>query len=242
VGKTATATATATKTTTKEKLIRAGEQLFAKHGVDGALTRDIVRLAGQANDSVVHYHFGSRTGLLGAICIKHIASMEEQRLADLRKIDPRDPRDPHDPTDLDAVVAALVGPTAAKLTTEDGRDFLRIIVQIGSQAGVREHATPAPLLGTALKQQLDLLEGCCVALMPEPIALERIASVIGLLTTALADRARLIEGGARLALRHEAFVANLNQMIVAALTAPPARLIPTTPTTPTSKQRLARAR
>jgi AcrR family transcriptional regulator len=217
--------------TTKEKLIRAGEQLFAKQGVDGALTRDIVRLAGQANDSVVHYHFGSRTGLLGAICVKHIASMEEQRLADLSTIDPND---------LGAVVAALVGPTAAKLTTDDGRDFLRIIVQIGSQAGVREHATPAPLIGTALKQQLDLLEACCVALLPEPIALERIASTIGLLTTALADRARLIEEGSRLALDHEDFVANLNQMIVAALTAPPP---PTRkPTTkPTRHRRLAKA-
>lgn len=52
---------------TRRKLLRAAEELFALKGVDGALTRDITRLAGQSNPSAVQYHFGSRQGLLDAV-------------------------------------------------------------------------------------------------------------------------------------------------------------------------------
>ena len=66
-------------TGTRAKLLRAGERLFAEHGIHGAQMRDIVRAAGQANDSAVHYHFGSRDGLLAAICAQHIDAMEPER-------------------------------------------------------------------------------------------------------------------------------------------------------------------
>jgi 3alpha(or 20beta)-hydroxysteroid dehydrogenase len=52
---------------TREKLIRAAEELFAARGVDGARLREIVALAGQSNPSAVQYHFGSRAGLLDAV-------------------------------------------------------------------------------------------------------------------------------------------------------------------------------
>ncbi|AUY51956.1 TetR family transcriptional regulator [Streptomyces sp. CB01881] len=52
---------------TREKLLRAAEELFATRGVETALTRGITRLAGQSNPSAVQYHFGSRESLLDAI-------------------------------------------------------------------------------------------------------------------------------------------------------------------------------
>ncbi|MGB4744843.1 MAG: TetR family transcriptional regulator, partial [Candidatus Microthrix parvicella] len=66
-------------TETRNKLIRAGEQRFARDGVDGATLRDIVRAAGQANDAAVGYHFGSRDGLVRAIVERHMEAMESQR-------------------------------------------------------------------------------------------------------------------------------------------------------------------
>src|SRR5690348_685256 len=64
---------------TRDRLMQAGLRLFAEHGVHGAQMRDVVREAGQANDSAVHYHFGSRNGLLLAICDHYVAAMEPQR-------------------------------------------------------------------------------------------------------------------------------------------------------------------
>ena len=197
---------------TRESLIRAGERLFAAQGVDGAQTRDIVRAAGQANDSAVHYHFRSRRGLLLAICGKHVAAMEPARLDWLA--------DAGGGGELPAVVEAIVAPTAARLHTEDGRDFLRIVAQLAGYAGVRTHTVPIPLEGTALLRQLELLEACCLDQLPQPVALERIAIGIGALTAALADRARQLDAGADPLLDHDDFVANLVAMLVAAFRAP----------------------
>src|SRR3954464_2563728 len=98
-------------TVTRARLLRAGEQRFARDGVTGARMSDVVRDAGQANDSAVRYHFGSRQGLLEAIVAKHVARMDEQR-----DVPPRS-------AGLRRLVEALVRPTADLLSTEEGRDF-----------------------------------------------------------------------------------------------------------------------
>src|SRR5260370_26040635 len=118
-------------TLTKEKLVRAGERLFAREGVDAAQTRNIVRLAEQANDSALHYHFGSRDGLLIAIYSKHIARMEGARQRSLTRLTKAGRE--HDARSL---VAAIVLPTADELNSDDGRDFLRIIAQVACPARV----------------------------------------------------------------------------------------------------------
>lgn len=202
-------------TGTREALLRAGERLFAMKGVHGALTGDILRAAGQANGSAVHYHFGSREGLLLAIATKHVARMEPARESSLRELE-RDGRT----VDLAAVVAAIVTPTAAELTSPDGRDFLRITAQLAGYAGFRTGGSADAIAGTALQRQVDLLEACCRSAMPGPLAGERLASAIGMLTATLADRARLLDAGEPPPLSHADFVDNLVQMMVGAIGAP----------------------
>lgn len=198
-------------TTTRDRLLRAGEHLFARKGIDGALTGEIVTLAGQGNDSAVHYHFGSRRGLLAAIIDRHMRRMEEQRKPAL---------DRNPDADLGTLVAAVIGPLAAELTSGDGRDFLRIVAQLSGQAGVRTHDVPDPIAGTALERQLALLEDRCRAMLGERVALERIAAMITMLTAALADRAYRVDEGLPVLLGHDEFVADLIAMLTAALAAP----------------------
>lgn len=200
---------------TKEKLLRAGERLFAGQGVDGTRIRDIVELARQANDSAVSYHFGSRQGLLEAILAKHIDLMDGPRDAAMRTLQAND-RTP----DLRAIVRAIVVPTADRLLTADGRDFLRIIVQLAESAGVRGRTAPTPIRGTAVARQLELLGDCLRADLPEPIARERVATVVAVLTATLAERARRIDARRPVELDHDTFVANLVAMLVGALRAP----------------------
>jgi AcrR family transcriptional regulator len=195
--------------------MRAGARLFADEGIDAARTRDIVALAGQANDSAITYHFGSRRGLLEAILRAGVERMEPARAEFLAAVDSADLRD---------VVAAVVEPTAEELRTEEGRDFLRITAQLAGQAGIRSHDVPELLKGSALARQLEMLEECCRAFLPEPLALERIAVVIAFLTAALADRTGRVKEGSLL--DHDAFVADLVEMLTAALRAPVAAARP----------------
>lgn len=199
--------------TTRDQLIRAAERLFARDGVDGVLTRDLVAEAGQANDSAVSYHFGSRAGLLRAVLDKHLLRMEEQYKRTLEQFSAD--------TELVTVLEATVKPLAEELRSEDGRDFLRITAQLAGKSGVRTGEPPKILAGTALAGQLELLRRACRRLHSRAVTLERIALFITMLTAALADRANRIEHESRMLLGHEAFVANLLAMLHAALRASP---------------------
>jgi AcrR family transcriptional regulator len=191
------------------------ERLFALHGVDGAQIRDIVRAAGQANDSAVHYHFGTRHGLLTAICERKINDMEPERERLVVELQADGRLD-----DLPALVASLIDPTAALLATQGGRHFLGITAQLAGRAGIRTGTTPAPMITTTLRRQLDLIHDVCAISLPESLVRERIAIVIGMLTAALADRASRMDAGRKPLLDHDTFVSNLQAMIVAALQAP----------------------
>ena len=57
----------AAKTDTRTGLLLAAERLFALQGVAATTIRQINAAAGQRNQSAIHYHFGSRDGILDAI-------------------------------------------------------------------------------------------------------------------------------------------------------------------------------
>src|SRR5689334_21500988 len=61
----------------KARLLRAGERLFAEHGIDRVRLREINAHAGQRNASALHYHFGSRDRLVEAILSEHETAMDE---------------------------------------------------------------------------------------------------------------------------------------------------------------------
>jgi AcrR family transcriptional regulator len=200
---------------TRERIMAEAERLFALQGVHGAPIREIVRAAGQSNDSAVHYHFGSREGLLTAICERQIARMEPARLRWLEQLRKQGRTD-----DLGALVVALVEPTSDLLHTQDGRYFLRITAQLAGRAGIRNRTEPPALHSTALSEQLAMIASVCSRTNPDDLVLERVAIVIGMLTAALADRASLIDSGAQPLLAHAGFTANLEAMVSAALVAP----------------------
>jgi AcrR family transcriptional regulator len=57
---------------TREKLIDEAARAFAANGVFGASLIDITRKAGQRNRGALHYHFGSRAGVLCAVLERHV--------------------------------------------------------------------------------------------------------------------------------------------------------------------------
>lgn len=190
---------------TRERLIRAGEQRFARDGVAGARLRDIVRDAGQANDSAVGYHFGSRDGLVGAIAYKHVNAMEARRVMPS--------------ADLPTLVRDLIEPTADLLAEPEGRDFLRIIEQLAGWSGLERGDLTDILSGSVLAAQLSALEDLVAADRERVMARHRVAEFVLFLTASLAQRARLIESGKRSTLSQRRYVDDLVAMTTAALLA-----------------------
>lgn len=69
------------------KLILTAERLFAQHGIDNVSLRQIVASAGQANNYAVQHHFGSKDGLIEAIYIIQMATLDGVRKKELEKIE-----------------------------------------------------------------------------------------------------------------------------------------------------------
>lgn len=196
-------------TATKERLVREAERLFARRGLYRVTMREITVAAGQRNVSAIDYHFGSREGLIEAILVRHGEPTDTQRGERLAMLDAN--------PETHELVGALVVPYGAHLRTAKGRDYLRIVAQMTPAFSVWRE--PWPGTGPWLREILGLLEGRPEE-VPEPIRRERVVEMTMLLTAAMAERARAIEGRKVLALDEGEFLANLTDVLTAVLHAP----------------------
>ena len=175
---------------TKDQLIRAGEKLFARHGVHAVTVRELNEVAGQRNASALHYHFGSREGLLRAIVERHQARVDVERARRLEALDGE--------PDVRTLVELVLAPLAEELRSASGRDYLRIVPQLLDMPGLEP-----PALGKVMVLLGERLE------RPHRRRPMLLASF-----TLLADRA------ARRRDDHEAFVAELVSMATGMLLGP----------------------
>ena len=209
---------------TRRKLIDAATRSFAEHGVFTASLIDITRKAGQRNRGALHYHFGSRTGVLCAVLADH-AEFLARREGELLTSAHAAPS-----SDVASVVEAIVRP-AAELAESGwrGRCFLLILAELVDEdpAGLGDEVN-AVLAKTGGYDVYALLEER-LGDIPAEVRVERISLATGFVLRAVADRARASGAsgasgrrrhGGRPQLGHEAFVANLVAMVAAALSAP----------------------
>jgi AcrR family transcriptional regulator len=197
-------------TETRTRLLRAAERLFATRGIYRTTTREILDAAGQRNVSALSYHFGSRSGVLREILLRHGDLLDEERGRLLAHAG--------ESASTRELVAALVVPLAGRLATPDGRDYLRIVAQLTEEFPAWRVETE--LTPPNLRRILGLLETGPEGVPPE-IRRERVVLAIMLMTSAMAERARAIDiDGAGPELDEAAFVENLTDVIVAALQAP----------------------
>jgi AcrR family transcriptional regulator len=202
---------------TRARLLREAERLFARRGVWQVTVREITEAAAQRNPSALHYHFGSREGILQAILQTHGDPIDDARGAWLGALG-------DEPRDRD-LVAALLVPYSTQLATDAGRDYLRIVAQLTVRFARWETEVDAPNLVRILQLLRDRQTH-----LPPAVRAERVVGAIVLLSSAFAERARAMETGAPLDLDDDEFLANLADMIVGVLEAPMgAPLRPSTP-------------
>ncbi|TMK61692.1 MAG: TetR/AcrR family transcriptional regulator [Actinobacteria bacterium] len=110
---------------TAERLLDVGEELFAVHGIDAVSTRTITAAAG-ANSAALHYHFGSKEGLVEAILRRRMTALHARRQQLLDEIDDAARVDPR------RVVEAIVRPLAEFVTDggEAGRLYIRFLARL----------------------------------------------------------------------------------------------------------------
>ena len=192
----------------------AGERLFARKGVDRVRLREINELAGQRNSSALHYHFGSRDGLVLAILRRHENTIDAEVARELDRWE-QEGREPG----VRDIAAAVVRPLADQLRSSSGRDFLRIVPHVvpGISATLRQ-GRPEPMTPQS-RRVLDLYEAR-IPELPEEVRRERLIVYMLMLTAVLAERAQQLETRSRPPLDHDKFVDHLLDMVEGIFTVP----------------------
>lgn len=164
---------------TRTRLLRAAAHLFARKGIDGVRNHEIHALAGQRNESAIHYHFGSRWKIVEAV----LQENEREALALLPPLE--------QVSSPKAIVEFLVQRLAMGLDTPHGRDWLRIVSELMTRFPYEDGN-----LGDTASQQLALVVDRLSRLMPsvpEALVERRATAMVRFMTTQMADRARAID-------------------------------------------------
>lgn len=149
---------------TADDLLSTAERLFAARGVENVALTQIVAQSGQRNRSALHYHFGSRGGVLTAVLNRRLGPINVLREALLDTL-------AEDAAPLD-VARAVIAPLGQAVVEEPwGADYLSILAQVtfhpqllgergvedallsGVRRGRRRLAAVAPHLSDHLLQQ-----------------------------------------------------------------------------------------
>ena len=195
----------------RDALIRAAERLFGERGITAVSLREVAAAAGQANNSAVRYHFGSRDGLVDAIFTYRMARIDERRRAMLASAGP-------DPG-VRTLLQAFVFPLAESIGHEDGVSwYARFLRQVVFDPGFDVFAPPRDEVARGLRSVIDDLMHH-IAHLPEPIQARRMLQVAQLVVHALADQETQLAHGAT-AIPSSVLTADLVDCAAAVLEAP----------------------
>jgi len=205
---------------TRRKLVETATRAFAEDGIERASLLDIARRAGQRNRGAVHYHFGSRTGILAVVLEAHVGFLRERHTALLESA----LATPHDGpgAPLGPVLEALIRPCVDLADRDwEGRCFLVIVAEIVGADEASIDPTIREVMGrTGGQAVFDELEKRLPEL-PDDLRLERLALMTTFVLRAVADRAQAAEQPqARAQLDDDRFTANLVAMVAGMLSAP----------------------
>lgn len=208
---------------TRSKLLDAAARAFAEDGVFNASLIDITRQAGQRNRGALHYHFGSRDGVLCAVLERHVDFLA-RREGELLALAARRPDD-----DVAAVIEAIVRP-AAELAESGwrGRCCLLVIAELAGEDPASYSDELQRVLAQTGGNEVYALLATRMARVGDAVRIERFALITAFILRAVADRARLLGGRGRRGrpqLEYETFVRNLVVMAAAAMASPAPPLI-----------------
>lgn len=114
----------------RERILDAGEALFAEHGFDGVTVRQITRKA-NVDVALAHYYFGSKRGLFDTVFLRRAAILNETRLKaiDAYQINPG----PGGAT-IEGVIWAFLEPVLERWANggRGWKNYLAIVAQVNN--------------------------------------------------------------------------------------------------------------
>jgi AcrR family transcriptional regulator len=194
------------------RIVVAAERLFAFHGIDGVALRQISIEAGFSNNSAVHYYFGSKDGLIGAIFRHRLPQLiGERRLLAARC----------DPDDLRSRFEAHFLPVLNLAEATDNH-YVSFVEQLQRRATATSAQAALPNLPEEGQRSHNDFRRDVEAMLrhlQKPLRRMRVAEAELLCLHAAADRERAVASGAKLA-AFELFASSLFDGLTAFVAAP----------------------
>jgi AcrR family transcriptional regulator len=169
---------------TKSRILDAAERAFADAGFAAASLRHIIAAA-KVNLAAVHYHFGSKEGLIEAVFARRIKPLNTERLA---LLDAAEKRAGSRALPVTGVLAAMIGP-ALRLSRDETRGGAAFTRLLG-----RTLAEPTPGLQSMLQRQFgDVIARFTAAFrralprLPDGEIFWRIKFVVGAMAHTMCD-------------------------------------------------------
>ena len=147
---------------TRTRILDSAEYLFSEHGINGASLRAIVAHAG-VNTAAVHYHFGSKKGLLEAVFARRIIPIAEERLKLLAECRDSDRRPPL----LEQIIAAFLEP--GMRGSHGGATFARLRARMAADASDETRSLMARYFDRSSAQFLAALANALPHLPPRDL-------------------------------------------------------------------------
>jgi len=117
---------------TRERILDAAEELFARSGYAAVSIRQIMRRA-EADVSLAYYHFKSKRDLFDAVMLRRVEHLNDIRLKALIEVEERHQDDA--PT-VEEIIEAFTRPLLTLLTEqhEDWHPYMALIAQINNSS------------------------------------------------------------------------------------------------------------
>ena len=174
-------------TDTRERILDAAERLFAAHGFAGTSLRAVTREA-EVNLAAVHYHFGTKEGLLRAVLDRVVVPVNRERLERLGQLEAGSG---DKPLPVEGILEAFLAPTLRSI-----RDLGEWGVIITRFLG-RSYTEPSELVQRLARedygevgQRFTEALGRALPHLSEAELHRRFKLVVGVLTYILADAGR----------------------------------------------------
>lgn len=156
---------------TRDALLYATERMIAEKGMLDVSTRDILRAAGQRNQSALQYHFGTKDDLISATISRRIELMDARRRQMLETVESRD--------DLKSLIAVVIQPLIDLALSDDGAVVLTFLAQAITRPEYSLRQVLSLAESSALDETLDAIADALDGLSPSELSL-RFSMVVDL--------------------------------------------------------------